>query len=124
MRRYQILTLIFIIIFLFNLALLVSRRTAPKPKNDHTHTPIVMNHKDESDEHLDPPPITSQQPPLVSIIIPLYNQIRYIQDAVDSVVNQGFDELEIVIVDDGSTEWSTRSVLNNMKELYPGKVGP
>lgn len=42
--------------------------------------------------------------PLISIIIPVYNVEKYLRDALDSVVNQTYTNLEIVIVNDGSTD--------------------
>jgi glycosyltransferase involved in cell wall biosynthesis len=47
--------------------------------------------------------------PEVSVIIPSYNAGRYLADAVDSVLNQSFRDLEVLIVDDGSTD-DTESV--------------
>lgn len=42
----------------------------------------------------------------VSVIIPVYNTEQYIKRSVDSVLNQTFGELEVLLVDDGSTDRS------------------
>ncbi len=44
--------------------------------------------------------------PLVSVIIPVYNVEKYVREAVDSIINQTYKELEIFLVDDGSTDSS------------------
>jgi glycosyltransferase involved in cell wall biosynthesis len=46
--------------------------------------------------------------PLVSVIIPVYNTEKYIRQCVDSVINQTYKNLEIILVDDGSTDNSTQ----------------
>lgn len=40
----------------------------------------------------------------VSIIVPLYNKAPYVQRALDSIIAQTFDEFEVIVVDDGSTD--------------------
>jgi glycosyltransferase involved in cell wall biosynthesis len=48
--------------------------------------------------------------PRVSVIIPSYNHARYVGDAVESVLTQDSLDVEIIVVDDGSTD-STQNVL-------------
>lgn len=41
--------------------------------------------------------------PLVSIILPVYNECIFLEKAIDSVINQSYSNIEIIIVNDGST---------------------
>ena len=43
---------------------------------------------------------------LVSVIIPVYNVEKWLDECVQSIVGQSYDELEIILVDDGSTDSS------------------
>uniref|UniRef100_UPI004028005A glycosyltransferase family 2 protein n=1 Tax=Eubacterium sp. TaxID=142586 RepID=UPI004028005A len=43
---------------------------------------------------------------LVSVVIPVYNAEKYLREALDSIINQTYINLEIVCVDDGSTDSS------------------
>ncbi|MFV9552128.1 glycosyltransferase family 2 protein [Algibacter sp. PT7-4] len=42
--------------------------------------------------------------PFFSIIIPLYNKEKYIKDTLNSILSQTFNDFEIIIIDDGSTD--------------------
>lgn len=45
-----------------------------------------------------------QKKPLVSIIIPVYNGANYMREAIDSAIAQTYDNIEIIVVNDGSTD--------------------
>lgn len=55
------------------------------------------------------------QNPKVSVLMPVYNCELYIQEAVDSILNQTFKDFEFIIIDDCSTD-NTVSIINSFKD--------
>ena len=53
--------------------------------------------------------------PLVSVIIPVYNIEKYLRQCLDSIINQTLKDIEIICVDDGSTD-SSLAILQEYKE--------
>ncbi len=54
--------------------------------------------------------------PEVSVIIPSYNYEKLIKEALDSLVNQSFDDFEIIVVDDGSIDNSVEVIKKYQKK--------
>lgn len=52
---------------------------------------------------------------LISIIIPAYNAEKTIERCIISIKNQDYDNIEIIVIDDGSTD-STKNILENLKK--------
>ena len=59
--------------------------------------------------------------PKISIIIPVYNVEKYIEKCLNSVLNQTLEDIEIIIVNDGSKDESKKIIENKIKE-YPNKI--
>lgn len=54
--------------------------------------------------------------PLVSVIIPCYNQAHFLSEALESVLDQGYSRIEIFVIDDGSTD-NTRQIAERYPEV-------
>jgi glycosyltransferase involved in cell wall biosynthesis len=48
--------------------------------------------------------------PLLSVFMPTYNGENYVREAIESVLDNGFADLELVVVDDGSTDATVDTV--------------
>jgi glycosyltransferase involved in cell wall biosynthesis len=59
--------------------------------------------------------------PLVSVIIPFYNEEEFLSEAIDSVRQQTYAHWEIILVDDGSTNHS-RDIAKGYAAAYPEKI--
>lgn len=59
--------------------------------------------------------------PLVSVVICFYNEEKFLEEAISSVLKQNYKNWELLLVDDGSTDNSV-SIALNYAEKYPAKV--
>ncbi|SIT17850.1 Glycosyltransferase involved in cell wall bisynthesis [Chryseobacterium ureilyticum] len=62
-------------------------------------------------------------PSKVSIIVPVYNVENYLAKCLDSLLNQNYQNIEILVVNDGSKDRSGE-VINNYARKYPEKIKP
>ena len=66
-------------------------------------------------------------PPKVSVIIPCFNREKYLSEAIESVLNQTYPSIELLTVDDGSTD-STPDILSGYQHrgvevlTHPGRI--
>ena len=56
------------------------------------------------------PQASSQLTPQISVVMPTYNCDRYLPEAIDSVLQQSYQSVEVIVIDDGSTD-DTAAVL-------------
>jgi glycosyltransferase involved in cell wall biosynthesis len=61
--------------------------------------------------------------PLVSVFVPTYNQVGFVDEAIASAIAQDYDPLEIVVPDDGSTDGTVEAILR-WAERYPDRIVP
>ena len=56
--------------------------------------------------------------PLVSVVVPAYNHEDYIEQCIKSVWKQSYSNIELVVINDGSTD-STANIVNKLKDVSP-----
>lgn len=54
--------------------------------------------------------LSSSVLPLVSVILPVYNQEKYLEETITSILNQSFPDFELIVLDDGSTDGSSQII--------------
>ena len=57
----------------------------------------------------------------VSVIIPVYNVERYIEMCLSSLVEQTLEDIELIIINDGSPD-NSQAIIDRYKEQYPAKI--
>jgi glycosyltransferase involved in cell wall biosynthesis len=65
--------------------------------------------------------VSEARMPLVSAIVPVYNGARFLPAALDSALAQTLDDIEIIVIDDGSTD-ASGSIADDYAQHHPGKV--
>ena len=63
----------------------------------------------------------SSQRPLVSIVTPVYNGAKYVSETIDSVLEQGYPNIEHLVLDDGSTD-DTPGILDEYQTGAPDRL--
>lgn len=54
--------------------------------------------------------------PLVSVVIPCYNHEQFVQDCIQSVIDQTYENIELIIIDDGSKDGSVKKIQQMISE--------
>lgn len=57
----------------------------------------------------------TEEQPLVSIVIPCYNHAQFVQETIQSVIDQDYENIELIIIDDGSKDNSVEVI----QEMIP-----
>ena len=56
--------------------------------------------------------------PLISVVVPVYNVENYMKQCIDSLINQTLPSIEIILVDDGSTDKSA-AICDDYARKFP-----
>lgn len=61
--------------------------------------------------------IKEKELPLVSVVVPCYNHEKYVKDTIESIINQTYKNIELIVIDDGSKDNSV-SVIQELSDKY------
>jgi len=61
-------------------------------------------------------------PPLISVLIPLYNHAGYVKRCLDSVLEDGYPHIEVIVIDDGSKDDSAALAQQWFNEQEPQRI--
>ena len=53
--------------------------------------------------------------PVISVIMPVFNTENYLSEAIESILNQSFNDFEFIIIDDASTD-NTKNILDSYQD--------
>lgn len=59
--------------------------------------------------------------PKVSVIVPVYNVEQYVEKCLETLVNQTLQEIEIIVVNDGSTD-NSKQIVEKVRNQFPEKI--
>jgi len=62
--------------------------------------------------------MTNPSNPIFSVVIPIHNKFPHLERSINSVLNQSFQDFEILLIDDASTDGSTQKI----KEFNDPKI--
>ncbi len=65
--------------------------------------------------------ISKEASPLVSVVMPVYNAKKYVAEAIESILTQTFQDFELIVVDDASTD-SSPAIIKRYQKRYPHKI--
>jgi glycosyltransferase involved in cell wall biosynthesis len=81
--------------------------------------PFISLIKEDKIDAETTPAATTQ---LLSIVVPFYNMSDYIEETLKSVFASDYKNVEVIVIDDGSTEAKSSAVLASMQEKYPVRI--